>query len=280
MATLEVHCRVLLGWLALAALAGCQSRGEAARAEPMAFEALAPVAGSAPLPAVVGAMPPAAVVELFTSEGCSSCPAADDNLALLTDEAARSGQRVFTLELHVDYWNYLGWVDPFSDHAHSVRQGAYAQKFAGSGVYTPQLVVNGAEELVGSNAHGSRAAIERALQTPARAQVSLDVRRSPTEIVVSYAVRAAAPVELELALADDSDETQVTRGENSRRLLRHRHVVRAFKSTKLVPPASGSWTIASASAAAHKPLFVAAYATDPSTLAVLGANARDLPALQ
>jgi hypothetical protein len=280
MAMTEERDRVLVGLLVLASLAACQSRGEAARAEPIAFEARAPVGGSRPSAAAIGDIAPSAVLELFTSEGCSSCPAADDTLALLTDEAARSGQRVITLELHVDYWNYLGWVDPFSDHAHSVRQGAYARKLVGSGVYTPQLVVNGVEELVGSDAHGARAAIERALASPARAQVSLDVHRSETEVVVSYTVRAAAPVELELALADDSDETQVTRGENSKRLLRHRHVVRAFKSSKLVPPASGSWTIASTGAAAQKPLFVAAYATDPSTLAVLGASARDLPALK
>ena len=244
------------------------------------MEPATPVATLAAVAKDVGTAAPVAVLELFTSEGCSSCPAADESLALLTEEAARKAERVFTLELHVDYWNYLGWVDPFSDHMHSVRQSAYAAKFGASGMYTPQLVVNGSEELVGSNASGSRAAIARALQVRARARVSLDARRTDDGVVVTYQVVAAGPVMLQLALADDSDETRVMRGENAERLLKHRHVVRALKAVKLVPPASGSWTFPEPVSKMYKALFVAGYATDPSTLAVLGADARDLPALK
>src|SRR6185369_14315161 len=84
--------------------------------------------------------PGVALVELFTSEGCSSCPAADAVLARIAKEAERSGARIFTVELHVDYWDYLGWRDPFDDARFSARQAGY-RTLSGS-TYTPQAVVN------------------------------------------------------------------------------------------------------------------------------------------
>lgn len=220
---------------------------------------------------------PVALLELFTSEGCSSCPAADETLALLTDEAARQGQRVFTLELHVDYWNDLGWVDPFSDRAFSQRQSAYARQLDSRSIYTPQLVVNGREQLVGSNRAGARAAIARALQAPAGAAVALTARRVNGAIELRYRVSSSRPVELELAVADDVAETRVTAGENSERLLRHRHVVRAFRSVRLSAPGAGTWSAPWQRSSGDGAVFVAAYATDPQTLQVLGADAQLLP---
>src|SRR5439155_1000874 len=93
-----------------------------------------------------------ALLELFTSEGCSSCPPADALLARLASEARRSGRRVYALSFHVDYWDRLGWKDRFSSAAFTQRQGDYARRFRLASLYTPQLVVNGAQEIVGSDA--------------------------------------------------------------------------------------------------------------------------------
>ncbi len=91
------------------------------------------------------------MVELFTSEGCSSCPPADDLLMEIHKAHPIANAEVFVLSEHVDYWNRLGWVDPFSSAQFSDRQKGYAARFGQSGIYTPQMVVDGREELVGSD---------------------------------------------------------------------------------------------------------------------------------
>jgi hypothetical protein len=255
--------------LAAASLLACQSRGRAPLSEPLR-------AASAPASELSRpASAPSALLELFTSEGCSSCPSADENLAAITEEAAASAARVFTLELHVDYWNDLGWVDPFSAHAHSLRQNAYAKRFAASGMYTPQLLVNGREELVGSDRSRSRAAVERALRAPASALVTVLARRSASDVELEYRVDAPGAVDLQLVVADDTAETRVKRGENADRLLRHRHVVRAFQTLRVTPPSTGKATLR-LPADSVGASFVVAYASDPLTLAVLGADAHTL----
>src|SRR5205814_7335649 len=114
--------------------------------------------------------PAPVVVELFTSEGCSSCPPAD----ALLDKLARD-PGVNALELHVDYWNDLGWADPFSDAAFSARQASYGA----SRVYTPQMIVGGGEDFVGSDTKRARAAIARAAATSVAAvPVALHVTRT------------------------------------------------------------------------------------------------------
>ncbi len=118
---------------------------------------------SSPAPA---AAPPAAgsvaVVELFTSQGCSSCPPADRLLSAIAAEPAFAG-KVVPLAYHVDYWNYIGWQDPFSSADWSTRQKQYAQAYDTNRIYTPQLVVNGTDEMTGSEERKVRSAIARAL---------------------------------------------------------------------------------------------------------------------
>src|SRR5438045_1264832 len=94
---------------------------------------------------------PFAVVELFASEGCSSCPPADNLLAELTQQAHAQGRQIFTLSFQVDYWNNLGWVDPFSSAQFTQRQYQYANTLETSSVYTPQMIVNGQYAFVGSD---------------------------------------------------------------------------------------------------------------------------------
>jgi hypothetical protein len=100
----------------------------------------------------------AVLIELFTSEGCSSCPPAD---RLLEKLAAENNDKVYVLSFHVDYWNYIGWKDPFSQARFSQRQRNYARQFSLESIYTPQMVVNGVAEFVGSDEQKLRAAIAK-----------------------------------------------------------------------------------------------------------------------
>src|SRR6266849_6423382 len=119
-----------------------------------------------------GSAPRVVVVELFTSEGCSSCPPADALLKQLSEQQSVPGAQIVALEEHVDYWNHLGWKDPYSSNEFSERQGDYAQVFGTDGVYTPQMVVDGQNEFVGSRSLAAKEAIEKAANRP-KAQVAL-----------------------------------------------------------------------------------------------------------
>ncbi|HEX8178374.1 MAG TPA: DUF1223 domain-containing protein [Pyrinomonadaceae bacterium] len=177
------------------------------------------------------------LIELFTSEGCSSCPPADELLRRLAETQPVAGAEVIALEQHVDYWNRLGWADPFSAPEFSARQGDYAAYFNSSGVYTPQMIVDGQTEFPGGNTERARAAIVAAAQRP-KATISLarNGATQPEGIPLSVrveqvpAVAAGDTVEVLLALTEDALRTDVPRGENAGRKLAHAAVVRALSS--------------------------------------------------
>jgi hypothetical protein len=217
-----------------------------------------------------GPRPGAAVVELFTSEGCSSCPPADRLLADLADEAARAGKPVFTLSFHVDYWNGLGWADPFSRPGFTARQQVYADALGG-GLYTPEMVVNGTEAFVGSRGGEARRAIRAALARPAAA-VGLRASADGRIVQVTYAVSGHAPGSvLQLALVEPERTVKVGRGENGGRILRHHDVVRAFATAPL--PASGGGRAGVGVPGGLEPgsLRLIGFVQDPGTLAITGA---------
>ena len=172
---------------------------------------------------------PGAVMELFTSQACSSCPAAD---AVLADHADRSD--VLALAWHVDYWDYLGWRDTFGDPRHSLRQRRYA-KALGEGVYTPQLIVNGVLQGVGHRA----ADVERMLRLAGGAAVAgaepfvpLAVKRAVRGYHVSLAGRPAERAEdatLFLVWFDPRREVTIAGGENDGRRMVYRNVVRGMQ---------------------------------------------------
>jgi hypothetical protein len=175
------------------------------------------------------------LVELFTSEGCSSCPPADALLAKLDRSQPVNGTELIVLSEHVDYWNDLGWKDPYSSHEYSERQSAYAARFGHGSVYTPQLVIDGHSELVGSDERRAIQAVENETKF-AKVALSLSAIRFETKNKLSLHVEAgplrptvaAHSASLLLAIADDSDESQVSRGENAGRTLKHVAVLRSL----------------------------------------------------
>ncbi len=178
-----------------------------------------------------GSTEPFAFIELFTSEGCSSCPSADKNLERIADRAKSSGQNVYTLSYHVDYWDYLGWKDPYGSKAFSERQRKYAQQFESSRVYTPQMIINGQAEFVGSDRKKSDRAIELATKIPPQASVKVDAVYADGRVKVAWQ-GGNGNGDLHIALVQNKGQQSVTRGENARRKLSHVNVVRDMKSSR------------------------------------------------
>ena len=194
---------------------------------------------AAPLPRPAGRPRPPervpVVIELFTSEGCSSCPAADAVLREL--EAAQSvpGAEIIALGEHVDYWNRLGWADPFSAPQFSERQRWYATGFA-EGNYTPQAVVNGRYELVGSRRTQLAQAVAEAARAPQAAVALTRFAPGAVRVQVSGLPSGTGAASVALVLTESGLSTQVGRGENAGRLLRHAAVVRALRPLGAVGP--------------------------------------------
>ena len=193
------------------------------------------------LPSTVETPRTPVLIELFTSEGCSSCPPADALLAKLDRSQPVNGAELIVLSEHVDYWNDIGWKDPYSSHEYSERQRAYAARFGRGSVYTPQMVIDGHSELVGSDERRAIQAVENET-TFAKVPLSLSAIRfeSKDKLGVHVEVDPLGPsiavhsASLFLAIADDSDESQVSRGENAGRTLKHVAVLRSLVSVGTV----------------------------------------------
>lgn len=217
-----------------------------------------------------------ALVELFTSEGCSSCPPADRLLASIDKWGEENNQRVLALSFHVDYWNQLGWEDPYSSSAHTQRQRAYASARGERSVYTPQMIVNGGEGFVGSDSKRATQALSEALTSTPTAELEIaSARREGDRIHVHYTVRGtAAGAVLNLALIDKQGSQSVPRGENAGRTLRHVNIVRAFHSTPIAGEGAGNASFALPAQAPAGRLI--AYVQQPTTLSVVAAAEAEL----
>jgi len=173
------------------------------------------------------------LIELFTSEGCSDCPPADALLQKLDRIQPVTGVEVIVLSEHVDYWNNIGWKDPYSSHKYSERQTAYGDKFRLSSIYTPQMVVDGQFQFVGSDEREAIRAIQSAAKTE-KAQLTLSSIHFDGANKLSVHLEtgplpssaAAKSANIFLAVADESDESHVSRGENAGRTLKHVAVLR------------------------------------------------------
>jgi hypothetical protein len=166
-----------------------------------------------------------AVIELFTSQGCSSCPAADRLLGKYTEK-----ENVYALSFHVDYWNKLGWKDPFSDAAFTQRQSMYADKL-NSNIYTPQAVINGQTEMIGSNETGLASAVNKSLSEVSSTQINIsNIQSVNTEVTFDYDLQnKAEKAVLNVALVQNKIITSIKRGENEGLNLSNYNVVRSFK---------------------------------------------------
>jgi hypothetical protein len=168
------------------------------------------------------------LVELFTSEGCSSCPPADQLLAALDS-------RAIVLSEHVDYWDHQGWRDPFSSHAYTLRQESYARHFGIEGPYTPQMVVDGAVQFLGSD---PQKATEELARAGAREKSAIRLSRVAAGVDVSVeSVPKSADVML--ALAQESGGSQVAAGENKGRDLHHVAILKSLRKIGTAKKASG-----------------------------------------
>ncbi len=218
-----------------------------------------------------------AVVELFTSEGCSSCPPADAVLERVGAAARASGRPVIALAFHVDYWDDLGWPDPFASPDFTARQRDYAGALHGSGLYTPEMVVGGRDAFVGSDESRAEASIASALSQPTPIRVALRVTRtSPTEVRVHHELAGPLPGDamLLVAVTERAATVDVPRGENGGRRLRHTDIVRVMKASR-VRETSGDETLRLPWAPGPNEADVVAIiqrSSRPEAMAVLGAS--------
>jgi hypothetical protein len=242
----------------------------------------------------VGARSPV-IVELFTSEGCSSCPPADAVLAQLQIKQPIAGAEVIALSEHVDYWNYIGWTDPFSSAAFSARQEVYAQAFGKQeSIYTPQMIVDGQTEFNGSSMNKALDAISKAAGSP-KADVRIVIpetkaQKDNQKVRLNVSVKNVPPVdrgdvaEVMLALTEDNLSSNVSRGENSGHKLAHTAVVRKMRALGGVDSASKAFdsetTVAIANGWKRDDLRVVVFVQERAHRRVLGAAVLNLAAPQ
>lgn len=225
------------------------------------------------------------VLELFTSQGCSSCPPADRLLTRLARDPKLAG-KVIPLSFHVDYWDYIGWQDPFASPRWSERQRQYGRTFRSNRIYTPQLVVNGRTECVGSQENVVRQQIASALATPPAGRVTLETAAGADDrlrIRTGAEMQAAAGGSLDLWIAvwETGLDTPVGAGENASRTLHNDYVVRRLEKALTLPGKAGARDSREIVLGLDKRwkrenLGVAAFLQDPMTRAIHGAASRRL----
>lgn len=174
-----------------------------------------------------------AVIELFTSEGCSSCPPADALIARIEKE--NKEKPVYILAYHVDYWDRLGWKDSFSSAQNSKRQNQYANWLRLSNVYTPQIVVNGSQQFVGSEEKTLRNALQHSLSQTSQNHLAITLeKQTATNITLSYlTIRQVKDDHLILAIVNPNATNKIERGENKGRTLHHVQIVNHFETFTL-----------------------------------------------
>jgi hypothetical protein len=191
------------------------------------------------------------IVELFTSEGCSTCPPADALLQKLEEQQPIAGADVVALEEHVTYWNQLGWTDPYSSLDWTQRQVAYKEFFKTNEVYTPQMVVDGRAQFVGSSEQDAALAIGKAAQR-VQTDLAITTDKSDTKGSQQFSVKVGKlagntsgdAAEVWLAVTEDGLQSSVNRGENSGHVLRHVATLRSLHKIGVADPnnAAASFT--------------------------------------
>lgn len=212
-----------------------------------------------------------AVLELFTSEGCSSCPPADALMGKIQNEY--KDKDVYVLAYHVDYWDREGWKDVFSNPDYTKRQYSYARWLGVEPVYTPQVVINGRSQYIASQESIVRASTTKALAKPAVADVRLKAIQKNDKLTVEYTVNGASKSSvLQLAVVQKAAQTNVRRGENGGRTLAHYQIVKRFNSTILSDAGKGNTEISLPKGFNTKDFEVIGFIQDTNSGAILGAD--------
>ena len=214
------------------------------------------------------------IVELFTSEGCSSCPPADALLRKLEETQPVPNAEIIVLGDHVDYWNYIGWTDRFSSKQFTDRQNQYGDNFRLDSVYTPQMVVDGNAELNGADEARAKRVISEAAEQP---KLVIALSLEPSDMLKAQIVSIPAMAQNDdvlLAITESGLQSQVDAGENGGRTLRHTGVVRELKKIGTTTGASFSaqTQISVHSDWKRKNLRAVVFVQDPKTRHILGAS--------
>jgi hypothetical protein len=222
------------------------------------------------------------LVELFTSEGCSSCPPADELLRRLDAQRIIANNQIIVLSEHVDYWDQTGWRDRFSSRAYTDRQAEYARRFGIAEPYTPQMVVDGRQQFVGNSAHSLEEALRTAASLPKTSVLIPAADIDGNELILKLKANALPPGrtrgDLFVAVAENSRETQVKGGENSGRELRHVAVLRALQKVGKVGQdgLAKDMTLHLPKEVDKSNLRVVAFVQEPGNGSVLGSAVRIL----
>ncbi|MGW5560743.1 DUF1223 domain-containing protein [Micromonospora sp. NPDC003944] len=218
-----------------------------------------------------------AVVEMFTSQGCNSCPPAEELLSEIERDARERGQNVFALGFHVDYWDDLGWPDQFADAAYTARQETYARALGTRGLYTPQMVVNGTVEFVGSDRRRAAGAIMSAMASTATTPLALSIADlADDRVMVDYRTEQPPPGSVvHVAVVERDLTSEIARGENAGRTLRQDNVVRAFRSVALAAE-RGQVELATPPGLDPGRASVVGYVQENGDRAIVGATAVEL----
>jgi hypothetical protein len=224
------------------------------------------------------AAPATILVELFTSEGCSSCPPADRLLAELDKKQPIPGTTIVVLSEHVDYWDQLGWRDPYSSRFWSERQDDYAAQFGFDSVYTPQMVIDGSLQASGGDSRAVTRAIKDAASSPHIDLAISRFERSAAGLKLEFTAGPAQGATLFAVVADDADRSSVQRGENAGHTLEHVAVARSLVriADLLSTPLDKTATLSLPPDAANRPLRVILFARDKKSGHIVGVAAREL----
>ncbi len=220
----------------------------------------------------------AVLVELFTSEGCSSCPPADHLLVELDHQQPVPGTMIVVLSEHVDYWDHEGWRDPFSSHQWTERQEEYVRQFSLQSPATPQIVVDGSRQVTGGDGRAVLAAIEQSAKAP-RLEIAIPTaERSSDGIHLEITAAAAKNATLYAVLADDADHSSVTHGENAGRTIDHVAVARALVRVGKLDksPLDQKITIPIPPGVPDRRLRLVVFAQDGHSGHIVGVTAREL----
>ena len=223
------------------------------------------------------------LVELFTSEGCSSCPPADDLLRKVDEKQTAAGQLIVGISEHVTYWNQLGWRDPFSSSTYTDRQERYVDRFGLDGPYTPQMIVSGQLQFVGSNEAQLAQALADDLN---RKRINLQILSTEIhngKLAIHFAATqllSSQPLNIVAVLAENHADSKVLRGENSGRSLQHVAVARSMTTVATIHQATDTTVTVAAGAVAglenEAAFHLILFAQEPGQGAIVGTDAKSV----